>query len=59
MTIYGMPPDDPTSLIPENTVPADPQGAFEQHGDGPHDERLGAESDDDIDEENETERPEE
>lgn len=53
MTIYGMPPDDPTSLIPENTVRADAQGAFEQHADGSHDERLGAESDEDDEDEDE------
>ena len=45
MSIYGMPPDDPTSLIPENTVSADARGSFEQHADGPHDERLVAEND--------------
>jgi hypothetical protein len=54
VTIYGMPPDDPSSLIPENTIDADSQGAFEQHGDKPHDEPLATESD----EVDDTERPE-
>lgn len=46
MTLYGMPPDDPSSLIPENTINADARGAFEQHADGQHDERLVPEEDD-------------
>ena len=48
-----MPPDDPTSLIPENTVSADARGAFEQHANGEHDERLVQENEevDELDEE--------
>lgn len=45
MTIYGMPPDDPSSLIPENTIDVDSRGAFEQHDEGEHDERLVDETD--------------
>ena len=44
MTLYGMPPADPSSLIPENTIDADSRGAFEQHDEGEHDERLVAEN---------------
>ena len=56
MTIYGMPPDDPSSLIPENTIDVDSRGAFEQHDEGEHDERLIDENDE-VSETDETEQP--
>jgi len=56
VTLYGMPPADPSSLIPENTIDADSRGAFEQHDEGEHDERLVAENDE-VNETDETEQP--
>ena len=51
-----MPPADPSSLIPENTIDADSRGAFEQHDEGEHDERLVPENDE-VNETDETEQP--
>lgn len=43
MTLYGMPPDDPSSLVPENTIRADSRGAFEQELETPRDDDTAEE----------------
>ena len=44
MSTYGMPPDDPTSFIPENTIHADSRAEYEQDAEIARDELVDSEN---------------